>query len=145
MSVIYLGADHAGFEYKEHVRTLLEKSGLPYVDLGTYKKTPKVDYPPIAKQVAESVKRHKGAGILICGTGTGMCIAANKVKGIRAGVGYDVYSTEMARKDNDINVLCLRGRKFPKTKLKPIVTAFLETLPSKAERHKKRVRQLNRM
>jgi ribose 5-phosphate isomerase B len=145
MSSIYLGADHAGYEYKEYVRELLEKSGIPYVDVGVFKKSPKVDYPKIAKTVAEKVVKYKGAGILICGTGTGMAMAANKVKGARAAVGYDEYDVLMARKDNDANILTFRAREFPKIRIKKLLKTFLETLPSKAERHKKRVRQVNRM
>ena len=145
MTSIFLGADHAGYEYKEYVKELLNKAGIPYVDVGTFKKTPKVDYPKIARKVAEKVVQLKGAGILVCGTGTGMAMAANKVKGARAAFAYDEYSAKMARKDNDANIITFRARKFPRTKIKPLLKIFLETLPSKAERYKKRVKQVNRM
>lgn len=135
--IIYLGADHAGYEYKEYIRELLEKKGIPYVDFGTFNKQ-KTDYPLYAHKVAEYVARTKGLGILVCGTGTGMAIAANKIRGARAAFAYDEYSAEMARKDNDANILTLRAREFPKTRIKKLVETFLATKPSKAQRHEQR-------
>lgn len=143
---IYLGSDHAGFEHKEYVRSLLEKQGIPYVDLGAFSSTKKVDYPLFAKRVAHNVVKHKdkALGILVCGTGTGMAIAANKIKGARAAFAYDEYSAKMARHDNDANILTLRGRDFAKTKLASIVRTWIETPFSNLSRHKKRIAQLEK-
>ena len=138
---IFLGSDHGGLETKEHIRTLLEKKGIPYIDLGTFSKK-RVDYPQIAKQVTKKVLKHKTLGFLVCGTGTGMCIAANKIKGARAATIYDEYSAVMARKDNDVQIGCLRGREFPKTRIKKIVESLLSTKASKAARHIRRREQL---
>ncbi len=135
---IYLGADHGGFAHKEYIRKLLEKKGIPYVDIGTFAEKPAVDYPKYAKEVAKKAVKEKTLGFLVCGTGTGMSIAANKVKGARAAVVYDEYSATMARKDNDAQIACLRGRNFPKTKIKTIVESFLSTKPSMAKRHIRR-------
>lgn len=140
---VYLGADHGGFAYKEHIRGLLEKKGIPYVDIGTFDEKP-VDYPWYAKEVAKKVVKEDALGFLVCGTGTGMSIAADKVKGARAAVVYDEYSATMARKDNDAQIACLRGRKFPKTRIKVIVESFLSTKPSKAKRHVRRREEASR-
>lgn len=140
---IYIGADHGGFEHKEYIRRLLEKKGVPYVDIGTFDEKP-VDYPKYAKEVAKKAVKEDTLGFLVCGTGTGMCIAANKIKGARAAVVYDEYSATMARKDNDAQIACLRGRNFPKTKIKIIVESFLSTKPSKAKRHVRRREEASR-
>src|SRR3989344_9415461 len=114
--VIYIGADHAGFKLKEKLKRYFDNWGIKYVDLGG-KGEEGDDYPDYAFKVAERVARDKNSkGILICGTGTGMVIAANKIKGVRAAVAYDNYSAKMAREHNDANVLCLRGRNFSDAK-----------------------------
>jgi len=124
------------------LKSYLDKLDSSYEDLGTQSDNA-VDYPDIAKKVCKKVLKDKGSkGILICGTGTGMCIAANRHKGIRAAVAYDTYSAKMSRIDNDANVLCLRERKFDVKILKRIVKAWLETSFSKKARHKRRVKKL---
>lgn len=116
-----LASDHAGLRLKEKVKKYLARKKIEYEDLGT-KSFKSVDYPDYALKVAEKVAKNKNTrGILICGTGTGMTIAANKVKGIRAVAAYDAYSAKMSRIDNDTNVLGLRGRFFPFEKIKKII------------------------
>jgi ribose 5-phosphate isomerase B len=106
---IILAADHAGFALKEKLKEFLQDSNIPFVDL-----SPKLvdgdDYPDIAFMAAKKVVRSKSMGVFICGTGAGMCIAANKVKGVRAAVAYDEKTARIIRQDNDSNVLCLAGR-----------------------------------
>ena len=143
MNKIILGADHGGFELKEKIKEFLKKKKIEFEDAGTLGGDNTDDYPDYAFKVAEKVRRIKNSkGILICGTGTGMVIAANKVHGIRAAMVYDNYSAEMARKDNNVNILCLRGRKFSSRKAKKVVKIWLETEFSNAERHKRRLKKI---
>lgn len=142
---VYIGADHAGFKLKEKLKKYFEEKKIPYEDLGVYS-SDSVDYPDYAIKVASRVAKEKNArGILICGTGTGMVIAANKVKGIRAVAAYDSYSARMSRYDNDTNVLALRGRFFPFKKTRKIVSAWLATSFSRKERHRRRINKIKKM
>ena len=140
--VIYLGSDHAGFFLKRKIKDYFNKENLKYEDVGSFdlKESDYVDY---AKKVVAKLKKNKNSrGILICGTGTGMVVAANRFKGIRAAVAYDKYSARMARHDNDSNVLCLRGRKFSTRKNIKFVKIWLAEKFSGVERHKRRIRKL---
>jgi ribose 5-phosphate isomerase B len=139
MCKIYIGSDKAGYEAKEEIKKILDELNYEYEDLGTNDKDKSVDYPLYAKAVAQHVANEVAKGILICGSGTGMAIVANKIKGIRAAFSYDKYSAQMARKDNDANILTLRAREFDHTLYKDIVTAFLNTDFSGEERHQRRV------
>lgn len=142
---IYLGSDHAGFRLKERIKKYLDAKKMYYEDLGTYSPE-SVDYPDYALAVAKKVSREKSSrGILICGTGTGMVIAANKIKGIRAAAAYDKYSAEMSRFHNDANILALRGRFFPFEKIKDIVSVWLKTPFSGQSRHKRRISKINKL
>jgi len=139
---VIIASDHAGLRLKEKVKRYLKRKKIEYEDLGTESFT-SVDYPDYALKVAEKVvKNKKTRGILICGTGTGMTIAANKVKGIRAVAAYDAYSAKMSRIDNDTNVLGLRGRFFPFEKIKKIISVWLDTPFSGEKRHKKRIKKI---
>ncbi len=139
---VILASDHAGLRLKEKVKKYLERKKIEYEDLGTESFT-SVDYPDYALKVAEKVAKNKNTrGILVCGTGTGMTIAANKVKGIRAVAAYDAYSAKMSRIDNDTNVLGLRGRFFPFEKMKKIITVWLDTPFSGEKRHKRRIKKI---
>ena len=139
---VIIASDHAGFRMKEKVKEYLKRKKIKYEDLGT-ESLKSVDYPDYAIKVAEKVIKNKNTrGILICGTGTGMAIAANKVKGIRAVAAYDAYSAKMSRIDNDTNVLGLRGRFFPFEKIKKIITLWLNTPFSGEKRHKKRIKKI---
>jgi ribose 5-phosphate isomerase B len=142
--IVYLGSDHAGFEVKEKLREFLDKKKVAYVDMGPFFYNKKDDYPDFAFKVAEKVVTKENArGILICGAGAGMTIAANKVRGIRAVAAYDAYSAKMSRVDNNTNILGLRGRNFPFDKMKKIVSIWFETDFSKAERHVRRIRKIS--
>jgi len=150
---IFIGSDHAGFETKEYIIKLLEKElGKKIIleDCGTYSNE-SVDYSDYAKIVCKKVLNNNKSnnnnyyGILICGSGTGMQIAANKINGIRAVFSYDKYSAIMGRKDNNANVLTLRAREFPKSKYKKIIINFLETKFSNFSRHKRRIEKLKKI
>ncbi len=142
--VVYLGADHAGFKVKEKLKKYLDSLGIFYEDLGGEGKE-EDDYPDYAFKVAEKVSRNRNSkGILICGTGTGMVIAANKIRGIRAAVGYDDYSAKMAREHNDANILCLRGRNFSDKDNLKIVRIWLNSRFSNAKKHNRRLRKIGR-
>jgi len=107
---IAIGADHAGYHAKEAVKRYLMDQGYPVEDLGTWSDE-SVDYPDYAKKVADRVARgQEQLGVLVCGTGIGMAIAANKVEGIRAAVAHDAMTARAAREHNDANVLTLGGR-----------------------------------
>ncbi|MFH1063622.1 MAG: ribose 5-phosphate isomerase B [Candidatus Woesearchaeota archaeon] len=144
---ITIGSDHAGFKIKEKLKEYLEKKGISCDDMGTHSEEP-VDYPDYAEEVAKKVTKsgnsHK-RGILICGSGTGMVIAANKVKGARAVAAYDEYTARMSREDNDTNILCLRGREFPFEKIKTITDTWLNTPFSEKKRHKIRLVKIRKL
>ena len=109
--MIALGSDHAGDELKQHVKKHLDELGVEYIDLGFVELRRDDDYPVIAKEVAKYVQSGKAEkGMLFCGTGIGMSMAANKLKGIRAACCSDVFSAKYTRLHNDANVLCLGAR-----------------------------------
>lgn len=140
---VIVGSDHAGFKLKEKIKKYLKMKKIEYIDLGT-DSLESVDYPDYALKVAKQVARNQDRrGILVCGTGTGMTIAANKVKGIRAVAAYDVYSARMSRIDNDTNILGLRGRYFPYEKVKKIINVWLNTPFSGEQRHKRRLKKIS--
>jgi len=140
---VIIASDHAGFRLKERIKQYLERKKIEFEDFGT-DSLHSVDYPDYAIKVAQAVAKNKdNRGLLICGTGTGMTIAANKVKGIRAVSAYDVYSAKMSRIDNDTNVLGLRGRYFPYEKIKKIISVWLDTPFSREKRHKRRIKKIS--
>jgi ribose 5-phosphate isomerase B len=127
VSTIALGADHAGYELKEALKGWLINYGLHVLDLGTHS-TESVDYPDYAALVGESVAEQKvERGLLVCGTGIGMAIAANKVPGVRAALCGDLYTARMSREHNDANVLVLGGRLMGAEMAADILRAWLET------------------
>lgn len=139
--MIALGCDHGGLEIKNAIIEELKNKGIDYIDLGT-NTTDSVDYPVYAKKVcAEITSGRCEKGILCCGTGIGMSIAANKVKGIRAAVLSDAFSAEMTRRHNDSNVLCLGGRVIDSAKAVELANIFLNT-EFEGGRHEKRVAML---
>ncbi len=141
MLKIALACDHAGVELKECVKEYLQEKGLPFHDFGTFDDKP-VDYPDLAHRAAEAVR--KGLyerAILICGTGIGVAIAANKLKGIRAAQCHDSYSARCSRAHNDANVLTLGARVVGSGLALEIVAVFLET-PFQGGRHLKRVSKI---
>jgi ribose 5-phosphate isomerase B len=139
---IIIGSDHAGFEAKEEIKKFLNKHNINFEDIGPFS-TESVDYPDFAKKVCcEILKNNNNIGILICGSGTGMQIAANKIKGIRAAFCYDKYSAKMAKLDNDANVLTLRAREFNHNLYGEIILTFINTKFSELDRHKKRIEKI---
>lgn len=137
--MIALGSDQAGYELKQVVMRHLEKRGLSYKDYGSYSPD-SVDYPVYGKKVAHAIVDGEcDKGILICGTGIGISIAANKVPGIRAAVCSDCFSAEATRLHNDANILAFGARVVGPGLAEKIVDIFLDTEFSGVERHKRRV------
>ena len=135
---IALGCDHRGLEMKQAIMGLLEELGHSYQDFGTYT-TDSVDYPDIAREVAEAVARAEFEhGILICSSGIGMCIAANKVKGIRAALCCGTFGADRARRHNDANVLCLGANSMEIPLALDVVKVYLTT-PFEGGRHQRRL------
>ena len=140
---IAVGCDHRGLELKQSVMKLLDKTGHSYEDFGSYT-ADSVDYPDFAKKVAEAVARGDyERGILICDTGIGMSIAANKVKGIRAALCHDAFSARRTRQHNDANILCL-GTGKGEGQVPEIIEAFLTT-EFEGGRHLTRVNKIKAM
>jgi len=140
---IAIGCDHHGPDLKRFVIGLITQAGHDYEDFGCYT-TDSVDYPDIARKVGEAVATGRfDHGILICGTGIGMCIAANKVRGIRAALCLDAASARLTRQHNDANVLCLKGEE-EKELVAEIVNAFLTT-EFEGGRHQRRVDKIKDM
>ncbi len=137
--MIAIGSDHGGFELKQEIMAHLKKRGLEYRDFGTY--TPEsCDYPVYGKAVAHAVASGEcERGILICGTGIGISITANKIPGIRAALCTDCFCAEATRLHNDANILALGGRVVGPGLALKIVDTFLDTPFSGDERHKRRI------
>jgi ribose 5-phosphate isomerase B len=141
---IAIGCDHRGLELKQAIIGLLAELGHDYHDFGCYDSNP-VDYPDIAKQVAEAVASGKfDHGILICSSGIGMSIAANKVKGIRAALCCDIICAEMARQHNDANILCLGGNAVEPSVAMDIVKVYLSST-FEGGRHLRRLEKIRRL
>lgn len=139
--MIAIGSDHAGYEMKEKIKIYLEENKILYKDFGTFGEE-SCDYPIFAEKVADSVASGESfRGILICGTGIGISIAANKVKGIRAALCYEPSFAEMSRKHNDANIVCIGGRTTDFETAKAIVDAFLNT-DFEGGRHARRVEEI---
>ncbi len=125
---IYIGADHAGFVLKEKLKPYLKRMKYQVIDVGNKKLDKNDDYPIFAARVAKKVAKDKNSfGVLICGSGQGVCIAANKVKGIRAALAEHMIDAEESRKDDNCNVVCLQGRFTTFDKSRKIVKTFLKT------------------
>ncbi|ADQ07734.1 sugar-phosphate isomerase, RpiB/LacA/LacB family [Caldicellulosiruptor hydrothermalis 108] len=139
---IAIGSDHAGFPLKEAVKKHLEKKGVEYKDFGTYSQE-SCDYPDIAKDVALAVKSGEFTfGILICGTGIGISIAANKVRGIRAALCHDTFSAKAARAHNNANILAMGARVIGEGLACEIIDAFLAS-NFEGGRHQRRVDKIH--
>ncbi len=137
---IAMGSDHAGYALKVVVKKVVEELGHEVIDLGSHEEEVSVDYPDYARAVAEGVARGDyERGILICGTGLGMSIVANKVPGIRAALCHETFTARMSRLHNDANVLCMGGRVLGSGVAAEVVRVWLETPFSGVERHRRRV------
>lgn len=140
--MIAIGCDHGGFELKQEVMDFLKKSGYEYKDFGTYS-ADSVDYPEYAKAVANSVASGEcEQGIVICGTGIGVSITANKIKGIRCALVHDCFSAKATREHNNANMLAMGARVIGAGLACEIVKLFLETPFSNDERHIRRINQI---
>ncbi|MDX1469364.1 MAG: ribose 5-phosphate isomerase B [Acidimicrobiia bacterium] len=136
---IALGADHAGYALKEHLSTWLAESGHAVYDLGTHTADP-VDYPDYAAAVAQAVLDGRAdRGIVVCGSGAGASIAANKLRGIRAGVAHDSYTAHQMVEHDDVNVLCLGARVVGEALAVDLVATFIGAIFSRDDRHVRRV------
>lgn len=139
---IGIGSDHAGFQLKRVLVSHLREIGQEVRDFGTFDETP-IDYPDISEQVARAVASGEvDRGILVCGTGIGSCIAANKVPGIRAALCHDVYSARMSREHNNANILCLGQRVVGTGHALEVVDAWLAAEFSEESRHQRRVAKI---
>ena len=139
---IAIGCDHAGYPLKAELLRHLSERGIEYTDVGCDSAEKSVDYPEFADKLCRKIQSGEAdLGILVCGTGIGMSIAANKRRGIRAAVLSDAFSAEMTRRHNDANVLCLGGRVIDAAKAVELARIFLAT-PFEGGRHAKRVAML---
>ena len=140
MKPIYLGSDHRGFPLKVYLKEKLKERGIPYEDFGTFS-TESVDYPDYAIKVAEKVSKESTFGVLICMTGIGMSIAANKVRGIRAARVLSKKDAILSRRHNNANVLCIPGKGLKRERALEILLTFIEA-PFDGGRHARRVRKV---
>ena len=139
---IAIAGDHAGFALKQFLATELKKDGHEIVDLGAFDETPS-DYPDFARKLGKAVAAQEvERGILVCGSGVGACIAANKMKGIRAGLAHDTYSGHQGVEHDDMNVLCLGSRVIGVAPALEIARAFLTARFTNEERHARRLRKV---
>jgi ribose 5-phosphate isomerase B len=143
---IYLGADHGGFKLKEEIKNWLKEWGHSFEDFGATKFDPEDDYPDFAWPVAVKVGHEKGAlGILICRSGQGECIVANKAKGARAALAWNEQTAHAARNDDDANILCLAADYTTLDTAKKIVQTFLTTPFGTEERFLRRVNKVKKI
>ncbi len=145
MLSIAIGSDHAGFELKQTLRSELERQSIPYHDFGT-NTSEAVDYPDIAINVGNAVANHESdLGILICGSGIGMSIVANKISGVRAALCMSVDLASMSRRHNNANILVLAARFVETDTAIDIVNEFLNTSFESGGRHERRVNKIHKL
>ena len=138
----YIATDHAGFHYKEQVKDYIKSKGIEIIDLGP-DSADRVDYPDYGRKCAEAVKADEGSfGIIICGTGIGISMAANKLEGIRAALCHDAYTATMARAHNNAQILAFGERVVGMGVVQSMIDAFVET-EFEGGRHAKRVEKIN--
>lgn len=143
---IAIGADHAGFPLNERVIAELRTAGHEIVDFGTHDGSQPDDYPDYAKRVGEAIQQGEvDIGILICGSGVGAAVAANKLRGIRAALCSDTYSARQSREHDDCNLLCLGARVVGVELAMELVRAFVAARFSGEERHRRRLRKIEEM
>ena len=143
--MIYLGADHGGFKFKEKIKEFLDELGIKYEDLGNLKLEPRDDFTDYALEVAKKIKKTGGKGILVCTNGLGMCVVANKMRGIRA---VNVTTKKIAiqsREHLDANVLCLGAHVVSFKNAKKIIKVWLETDFFRKERYTRRLDKIRKV
>ncbi len=139
---IFLGTDHAGFELKQAIKKILDRLGFEYQDLGTNSAEP-TDFPQFGRAVGQAVAAQPGSlGIVACRNGQGICIAANKVKGVRAGSAWSRELAASIRRHDDANVMCLAVDFVSKDQLESIVMSFIKTPFESIERRVRRIKQI---
>lgn len=142
--MIYLGADHRGYQLKEKIKTWLLEQKIELEDLGNTRLDKEDDYPDFAKAVSEKVVAHPDSfGILICGSGAGMDITANRVVGVRCVLGFDSYQVKMARSNDDVNILSLAADFISEEMAKKLISVFLKTPFSFGEKHQRRIEKID--
>jgi ribose 5-phosphate isomerase B len=145
---VFLGSDHQGYGLKAEIKRYLEMAGYQVEDDGDEKLDPNDDFPVFASRVCKDILVSgdpESRGILLCGSGQGMCITANRFKGIRACMGYDLESIRSARNDDDCNVLCLPAKFITKENANVFVETFLNTDFAAAPRYKRRIEQIDEL
>ena len=140
--MIYIGADHRGFELKEHLKEFFDELGFDYEDMGAAEYNQTDDYPEFAKAVAEHILHPDDRGIVICGSGVGVDEVANKIAGVRCGLAINKDQIKSARHDDDINCLALAADHTNEEMAKEIVKIFLDTEFSGEERYKRRIHEI---
>ena len=140
---IAIGSDHAGYDLKEHLSSWLAESGHAVYDLGTHSNEP-VDYPDYSASVARAVLDGRAErGVVICGSGAGAAIAANKLNGIRAAVAHDAYTAHQMVEHDDVNVLCLGSRVIGQALAEDLVATFIEAKFTREDRHVRRLGKIS--
>lgn len=143
---IAVAADHGGFPYKPRVLEIVREMGREAIDLGAHTLDPQDDYPDFARYVGQAIQHGQAErGIVLCGSGVGACIAANKLNGVRASVCHDIYSAHQGVEHDDMNVLCLGSRIIGPQLLEDLVRAFVKAEFSPAERFQRRLDKVNAM
>lgn len=146
MRHIYLGSDHAGYKLKQSVKSYLDSLHIPYTDLGNLELDAADDYPDYALAVGRAVTGDRGSrGIVMCGSAMGVCIAANKIRGIRATPVFTTREAQLSREHNDANVLCLSGWDTSAAKAKAIIRTWLKTDFSGHQRHVRRLAKIKKL
>src|SRR3990167_1444203 len=140
--MIYIGADHRGFELKEKLKEFFDDLSFEYEDVGALEHNPEDDYPEFALKVAKSILDQEDRGIVICGSGVGVDEVANKIPGVRCGLAINKEQIRAARHDDDINCLALASDHTTEESVKEIVKIFLETDSGDEDRFKRRVQQI---
>lgn len=139
---IAIAGDHAGFALKQALIQELNRAGYEVWDLGADDETPS-DYPDFARKIGDAIRNKEAdRGILVCGSGVGACIAANKIKGVRAGLAHDTYSGHQGVEHDDMNVLCLGSRVIGPAPALEIALAFLNAKFTNEERHARRLKKV---
>ncbi|UCC67686.1 MAG: ribose 5-phosphate isomerase B [Armatimonadota bacterium] len=143
---IAIGSDHAGYDLKEHLRKWMAAREIDVQDVGPQARDPGDDYPDFAGAVGRSIQsRAADLGVIVCSTGVGSCIAANKLRGVRAALVHDIFSARMSRLDNDANVLCLGASLVAPRLAEEILDAWLSASFSGEERHCRRLDKIARL
>ena len=141
--MLYIAADHGGFALKEEIKKYLSRLGVSYEDLGAHSFIPTDDYPDVSFALAKKVASQKNAkGVLVCRSGQGACIAANKVRGIRATQSWNQESAKRSRNDDNSNIICLGGDFLTSKEMQSIIKTWLMTPFAKLPRYKRRLKKI---